>query len=400
MIYSLPYHPWRFYRPTFLEVFNISNTELADMFAIYGVVAMLSYFPGGYLADKFSTRKLLTSSLVFTSLGGIYMAQLPSPLGLTLLFAYWGLTSVFLFWAAMIKATRDWGGNQTQGRAFGFMDGGRGFVAAFFGTLGATILAWYIPNEISNIDPIQRMNGAVTITYFYSFLTFMAGGLVWIILPGENSNKGESKFQISPKGILEVLKDNKIWLKGLVIITAYCGFKSLDNFPLYAVDILGMSEVEAASFASNASYLRVVGAITAGVLADKLAPSLILKFLFIGTTASYATLSTLGVNDTTLIYIYANIIIVYFGVNGMRGIYFALLEESKISKFKTGTAVGLISVIGYTPDIFFYPLSARIIAASPGIDGYHNYFILTAAIICTGMFATWLLTRQIIETKT
>ncbi|RLD70558.1 MAG: MFS transporter, partial [Bacteroidetes bacterium] len=130
MIFSLPFHVARFFRPTLLDVFNLTNTELGDIIAVYGITAMLAYFPGGALADRFSARKLMTLSLLATGLGGFWFAQIPGQTGLFFLFGYWGITTLFLFWAAMIKATRDWGGHLSQGKAFGILDGGRGLVAA------------------------------------------------------------------------------------------------------------------------------------------------------------------------------------------------------------------------------------------------------------------------------
>ena len=41
----------------------------------------------------------------------------------------------------MIKATRNWGGLSSQGKAFGFLEGGRGAVAASIGALGIFIFA-------------------------------------------------------------------------------------------------------------------------------------------------------------------------------------------------------------------------------------------------------------------
>ena len=111
-----------------LEVFQLSNAQLGDIFAMYGVIALLSYFPGGALADRFSARSLMSMSLVATALGGAYLYTLPGLVGLYAVFAYWGMTSILLFWAALIKATRDWGSEHTQGVAFGMLDGGRGLV--------------------------------------------------------------------------------------------------------------------------------------------------------------------------------------------------------------------------------------------------------------------------------
>ena len=42
MIFGLPFHIARFFRPTFLDVFNFSNTQLGDVFAVYGITAMVS----------------------------------------------------------------------------------------------------------------------------------------------------------------------------------------------------------------------------------------------------------------------------------------------------------------------------------------------------------------------
>ena len=395
MVYSLPYFSGRYFRPTFLTVFGITNTELGDMFALYGLLAMLSYLPGGYLADLFSTRKLITGSMITTALGGLYMAQIPDKFGMTLLFGYWGISSTLLLWAAIIKATRDWGGETTQGRAFGFMDGGRGFMAAFFGSIGTFILAFYLPSEMKIIDPEQRTNGMVAIIYLYTALTFTGGILVWFINPHSIQQTPRESKRISLLGIIDVIKDPKVWGKGMVVVTAYVAYKNLDNYSLYFVDIMGMTEVQAAWFTSNASYLRLVGAITAGILADKFKPSLVLKCMFLCLFICFFILSSLEFKTSTVLIIYGNIIVTYFGVFALRGIYFALLEESKVEPHKTGTSVGLISVIGYTPDIFFYPISARIISRSPGIEGYHNYFTFVAISVLAGMLVTWFLTRKI-----
>ena len=51
IIFGLPFHTLRFFRASFLETFALSNAQLGDTFAVYCVMAMLAYFPGGALAD-------------------------------------------------------------------------------------------------------------------------------------------------------------------------------------------------------------------------------------------------------------------------------------------------------------------------------------------------------------
>ena len=129
-IYFLPYVLSRVFRPTFLDVFQLNNFQLGSLFSVYGIVALLSYIYGGVITDRYSPRKLMSSALFLTSLGGFVLASYPSYITLQILYGYWGFTSVFLFWGAMIKATRLWGGDSNQGKAFGLLDGGRGIVAA------------------------------------------------------------------------------------------------------------------------------------------------------------------------------------------------------------------------------------------------------------------------------
>ena len=77
IIFGLPFHLARFFRPTYLDVFSISNTNLGDAYAMYGLTAMISYFFGGMLADKYSPRILMSLSLVLTSIGGFYISTIP-----------------------------------------------------------------------------------------------------------------------------------------------------------------------------------------------------------------------------------------------------------------------------------------------------------------------------------
>ncbi|MET1253984.1 MFS transporter [Aliikangiella maris] len=141
LIFSLPFHIPRFFRPTFLQVFELSNTELGDIFALYGIVAMLSYFPSGILTDRFAPQKLMFYSLVATAAGGVYLATIPPKSSLYFLFAYWGCTSILLFWSAMIKQTWAIAGHHLQGTAFGILDGGRGLVASLAASIAIIILS-------------------------------------------------------------------------------------------------------------------------------------------------------------------------------------------------------------------------------------------------------------------
>ena len=166
----------------------------------------------------------------------------------------------------------------------------------------------------------------------------------------------------------------------------------MDNYSLYAVQVRGMDEVEAAGFTAYATYLRPVGAVVAGLIADRFsaAKSIFVTFLVLCIAYAVVAASTLQFDGTGLII--TNLLVSYFAVFALRHIYYALLEETQTPKYLTGTTVGLVSVIGYTPDVFFAPIAGRILDASPGATGHQHYFVFLACIALTGMLVvSWLI---------
>lgn len=385
MIFGLPFHISRYFRPTMLDVFGFSNTDLGDIFAVYGITAMLSYFPGGVIADQYSARALLTVSLLMTALGGLYMATIPGAAQMALLFGYWGVTSILLFWAAMIRATREWGGDMSQGKAFGILDGGRGFVAAAIAVLAVSLLASYLPQEVATANDEERRAGLSAVILFYSLITAAVSVLTWFFLPDSQGIPAHGASRSSLNGAMDVLKKPLVWAQAGIIICAYCGYKGGDNISLYAVQVLGMNEVDGAKLSAYATYIRPVAAVAAGILADRFIASRILGITFAVLVVSYYLLFLAMPTGIWLSVIYANIVISFFAVYALRGIYFALVHETNTPKNLTGTTVGVVSFVGFTPEIFFAPITGRILDASPGVPGHQNYFLFLAACSAIGL---------------
>lgn len=385
LIFSLVFNIPLFFRPTVLEVFGISNTQLGDMFAIYGIAAMLSYFPGGVLADRFSPRILIVTSLLLTSIGGLYLATFPGIVGMRFLYGYWGVTTVFFFWGALIKATRDWGGNNSQGLAFGLLDGGRGLVAASCATIGVIILSVYMPDDARQATPLMRESGFRMVVWYYTLLVFLAAILAWFVIP---TTKTEYKVIFNPlKNMAIVLRRPVIWAQAAVIVCAYCGYKSLGNYSLYAVQVLGMDEVEGARLASYGAWTRPAAALIAGLIADRYNATRSIIVMFFALCVMYGSWSLATPNDLGNFIIYANFFTTMIAIYALRGVYFALLEDNRTPKYLTGVAVGLVSVVGYTPDIFFPPIAGRILDANPGLVGHQNYFLFLSIIALLGAIA-------------
>jgi nitrate/nitrite transporter NarK len=393
IIFGLPFHTARFFRPTLLETFGFTNTQLGDVFAVYGVMAMLAYFPGGALADRFSARSLLTVSLVATGAGGFYMATYPGTWGMAALYGYWGITTILLFWAALIRATREWGGTTSQGRAFGILEGGRGVAAAIFATLGVAVLASYLPDNVTIATDEERRGAFRAVILLYSGGAFATAILTWFLVPPARrvGDSSQSLFH----GAAVVATRPLVWAQAAVIICAYCGYKGLDNYSLYAVQVLGMDEVQAAQLSAYGAYVRPLAAVVAGIVADRWSASKTIGICFAVLLFTYALLSIALPVGSGITLIYANIFVSFFAVFALRGVYFALLEENKTPVFLTGAVVGMVSFVGYTPEIFFSPITGRILDATPGVGGHQNYFLFLAGVAALGIVVVaWLLRLQ------
>ncbi|MEO1842207.1 MAG: MFS transporter, partial [Pseudomonadota bacterium] len=120
VIFFLPFLREVYYIPM-QEAFGYNNTQLGIQMSVFGAASLLSYFPGGWIADRYSARKLITGATIAVGLGGFYFSTSPSYGMGILLHAYWGAAISLTFWGAMIKATRNWAPADEQGRAFGIL---------------------------------------------------------------------------------------------------------------------------------------------------------------------------------------------------------------------------------------------------------------------------------------
>ncbi|MDA9602836.1 MFS transporter [Flavobacteriaceae bacterium] len=389
LIYILPYFLPRVFRPTFLAVFDLNNLELGSLFSVYGSVAFFSYIFGGTFADKFLPRKLIATSLILTSLGGFVLMYYPSFMILQILYGYWGFTTVFLFWGAMIKGTRIWGGSQNQGQAFGFLDGGRGLTAALMGSVGVFIFSFFLPEDVISSSIKERQDAFQSVILFSSIMVALIGVLVYFFMKTK-TEKGvfQSDNTHSLNNILAVLKLETVWLLMIIIICAYFGYKVTDIYSLYASDVMGYDEVNSANIGSLQLYLRPIACFAIGFLADKTnGISWIIKGFFVMLTGSVLFASGILVADQYILF-FISLIILALGTYAIRALYFAILKEGNISLALTGTAVGVISLSGYTPDIFAGPLMGYFLEKFPGVEGHQYVYAFLGLFSIIGLIAS------------
>ena len=119
-IYYMPYLRWMYY-DTLLEASGLNNTQFGFTMSVLGITSMIFYPFGGVLADRCKANILLCISMVGTGLLGFWYATFPGYIAQIIIFGGWGVLCTLTFWSAMMKATRQLGTSEQQGRLFGLV---------------------------------------------------------------------------------------------------------------------------------------------------------------------------------------------------------------------------------------------------------------------------------------
>ena len=386
-IYPLIYLRQNF-QLSILESFGITGTQLGQMYAMLGVLYMVTYLPSGWLADRVSPRILMSFSLTFAGLLGLWFSTMPSFESLIVIFAGWGIAAGLTFWAALIKATNLLAEPTEQGRFFGILDGGRGLVEALLATLAVAMFAYYTGSAGQDTPDALRK-----VIYLYVGCMLVMAPIAYFILP-----EPEAKQEVDPNAVkpesnvwadLKVVASKyEIWLCGICILTGYQLFWATYSFSAYMQNHYGLTAVAVASITTAKLWMRPIGAVAAGFAGDFMDREFVLGVLLVFASISLASLVMLpaGVGSAALLGI---VLVIGFLTYAVRGIFWSTLESCNVSNKIKGLAIGIISLVGYSPDIYLPLLEGFLLEQYPGKQGYAIYFGAIAAMGLLGAVAAW-----------
>lgn len=376
-IFLLPFLREVFYQPL-ADALALDNTESGMLMSVFGVTSMLAYLPGGWLADRWSPRWLMSAGLVITGALGFWLATYPSYAVCLLIHGAWGVSIVLLFWASMLRMTRGWAGEDEQGRAFGWLESTRGVSEI---ALNSSALALFVLLGSS----AGSLAGAITLLSSVIVLLGIACALCL-----DDRTAGQAGMEaIGLKEFLVVWRMPAVWLIAVVVLTAYSAYWASFYFTPYAGDVFALSVGAAGAISVGRQWLKPLAAALAGVAADRFGVARTTTALFVVLTVSFGVFAVIPTGSGMLVFVLVNIALAAIAIFGLRGIYFALMEVGGVPAALTGTAVGVISVVGYTPDITMPLIGGWLLDRYPGGLGYRYYYAFTAALTAVGALAAW-----------
>lgn len=372
LITKLPY-----LRETYMEPLQqatgATKTQLGLIMSAYGIVNFICYFPGGVLADKFSSKKLIIVSCIGTALAGLWYWTMPGFVGLVIIHGIFAITTVFTFWAAMVKSINNLGGPEEQGRLFGMLEGGRGLLGTLvaFGSVAVFGMA---------ADDIGGLKNAIL---YYSILLIVAGVLVAIFMKDDKPVKKEVKEKnpLNMKDFIAVAKMPTVWLCGALGICNYSALIFHGYITAYLSEAFELSSTAVANLSVVRTYfMMMVGAFVAGIISDKVGSRIkFIQYVFIGMAVFATGYVAIPAGKGAVPLIVANFICFGLCLYSIKALYFSTIDEVFVPKKLAGTASGIISLVTYAPEIFLYTLSGSMVDKYAGtatpLKGYHHCFI-------------------------
>lgn len=387
VVYWQPFFSDVYYVPM-QNAFGFSNTQIGMLMSIFGATSLIGYFPGGWLADRFSPRKLICSALLIISAGSFVFSTIPSFEVCVLLYATWGLAVALVFWSAMIKSIRNWGRKDEQGRAYGILEGGRSITDMASGTILLAFFA-FRGGDYAALGETIVIQASVPLALAV---------LVWLIMKDGVSSghePQEERMTINLSVVKEVLRLPMVWLLAIIILSAYSGYWGSAYFAVYATKVYELGDVLGGAIGVSKYWIAPVAAIAAGFVADRIGTAKAVVGLFILMTSGFLVFGLVPGAPVLVPLLLINVAVVSTAVFALRGIYFALMEQGSIPVAVTGTVVGLVSVIGYTPDIFLPPMAGMLLDAYPGAQGFQIYFLIIGGLNFVGLMAAYSAYRRI-----
>ena len=385
-IYPLIYLRQNF-EVSILESFAITITELGQCYALLGVIFVLTYLPSGWLADRVSPRWLLSFSLALTAMLGLWFSTMPSFQVLLIIFAGWGIATGLTFWAALIKGVAVLARHDEQGRFFGILDGGRGLVEAVLATIA---VAWFAHSLGSSG---QSTSVALQkVIYLYIGFALVLSPIIFFVIDDikedvslVRTDQSTGRFWADLKGLLST---TELWLAAFCILCGYQLFWATYSFSGYLQKSYGMTAVAVGTITVAKLWMRPVGAIAAGFVGDRFNLEKVLAALMLAGSIALAALIILPLTVSTGILLTV-VLLVGVLTYAIRGIYWATLDSCNIPVRIKGLAIGVISLIGYSPDIYLPLINGAVLERFPGKTGYSIYFTGIVLMGLMGTLSAW-----------
>ena len=388
IIFQVAYIRYVFLEDTYTAL-DISAQNYGNIVAIFGTVAMVMYFFGGWFSDKFSPKLLIVISLAGTGAADLYLASVPGYWGILAAHLVMAVMGMGLYWSALVKAIGMFGDASEQGRLFGFLEGTRGLTSTVIGFAGTAIVA-------AAVVPSAGVLGLIRV---YGILCFVFAVLVWFGVREDQTRLAALEKSTVTLAQLWAAATNKYtWLIGGTIMMMYSFYTTLAYFTPLLQHRFGMSIALLGVIGVVRTYVfQFIAGPVGGYAVDKgthSAPAF-LRWMFLAAAAIAAIFLVMPKNESFMWVALVLMFVLSVAVFASRGVYWATVGEVEVPVNERGGMIGLASGLAYLPDAFLPAVVAWWIgdpSASPVVPerggGYSALFVFLIAVALLGAVIT------------
>ncbi len=388
IIYAPMYLKNVFYDPL-MQALGCTNVDLGMMVSAYGLAAMICYLPSGIVADKFRMRVLATAGFLATAVLVFIYATLPSVGVCLALFVAMGVTSILVWWGTRFKVVRLCCEEEEYASKIGISYSIYGVTGLVVGLINAAIIA-ALSNSLGVAVGVQAM------LVFLGVAIAVLGIASYFLIPDFKGeiNKEAKLFSLSEA--VEAFKHPGVIWACIAYFCVYAVYQGATYTTPYLTQC----------FSADGNLVNIVGLIRTygiGLLAGPVVGFIATKIKSPSKTIIGAFIFSMAVLIGFILFpqspegvIVASILVVIFGFTtyGAFSIGSSPLSEVKIPMRIFGTATGILSVVGFMPDVFIHTWFGSMIDAQ-GIAAYSSIFGVEIGLAIVGVLCLFMLLRTV-----
>lgn len=349
IMYTFPYVRYVFYEQQIIAM-GITNTQSGQLMSIYSLCMMASMIPGGILADRFSTKKCLVYSVLVSFIAiCIYAFTMTFTVACFVWFMV-GMSTNFVFWCGITKAVGMVGDAETQGSCYGIYYASSGIISAVLNAICLWASGFSEDPTTSFMIAMWVMAGG----------TLLAALLVIVFFKEKDVETASEEDTFQFKYVGAVLKNPMTWLIAIMVMCAYGLYTSVSYFSPYLTDVLGIPLVNSTLLNIVRSNLMNLLCPVGGYIIDRVFKSANKWYItaFAITTAIYAGVmimpDTVSPGFATFVSLLPSMVAMM-----LYGVIWSGLRECRFKAAYFGTVIGIGSILGYTPDFFYFTIFGK-----------------------------------------
>lgn len=384
VVYTPMYLKNIFYDPL-MQAIGCSNADLGMMVSMYGIAAVVCYLPSGIVADKFRMRTLATVGFVGTAALTFVYAALPSLVVCYIIFLGMGVTSILIWWGTRYKVIRLCCEENEYSQKIGISYSIYGLAGLVVGLVNTAIVASFA----------DAVTGVRVMIVFLGAILLIMGVLSYILIPDFKGEISQNSGLFDLKDAVEAFKWPGVIWAALTMFFVYSVYQGATYTTPYMTQAFGADDTLVNVIGLIRTYgigllagpvvgwlaTKIKSASKAMVICFLLSIGLLIGFIIMPTTAGVAVVASM-------------VVLFGFTTYGAFSIGSSPLSEIKMPMRIFGTATGLLSVIGFMPDMFIHAWYGSMIDAK-GLEAYPQIFGIETALAVIGIFCLAMLLRTV-----